>query len=88
MEPVIVTTRSQLRSVLSEVLDDLRPGWLTTKEARRRLSVSDKTLSRYRTEGILRFSKSRGLVYYVESDIDSLLAGNPTIHPTAELTKV
>ena len=47
--------------------------WITNKEARELTGLSKSTLQRFRSSGILPFSKIRGNIFYRYEDICSVL---------------
>ncbi|OZC04600.1 hypothetical protein BSZ36_05155 [Rubricoccus marinus] len=48
-------------------------GWLTNREAQDYLGLSKATLARYRSEGMLPYSKIGASVYYRLADVEGLL---------------
>jgi DNA-binding transcriptional MerR regulator len=52
--------------------------WLTNREAMTYLGVSKSTLQRYRSDGLLPYSKIGLKLYYKVSDIEALLKQNQT----------
>ena len=53
-----------------------RKSWLTNAEALEYLGLSKATLSRFRSSGILPYSKVGKSVYYRRIDLDKLLQAN------------
>ncbi|WP_304066737.1 helix-turn-helix domain-containing protein [Pedobacter glucosidilyticus] len=49
------------------------PHWLDSQDVMQQLHISPRTLQRWRNEGKLSFSKVRGKIWYLESDIHQLL---------------
>ena len=47
--------------------------WLDKQDILTRLHISSRTLQRWRSEGIIPFTKVRGKIYYKESDLKILL---------------
>ncbi len=89
MEPVIVTSKSQLVEAVEAAVERAvariaprfrvderdRPSkaFLTNAEAQRYLGLSKPTLARYRADGTLPYSKIGSSVYYRLSDVEALL---------------
>lgn len=89
MEPLVLTPESRLREILTEAVADLLPSptpkeeagldpkeWLTQKECLRYTGVSVPTLARWRSDGLLSYSKIGGLVFYRLADVKALLERN------------
>jgi MerR family transcriptional regulator, repressor of the yfmOP operon len=52
---------------------DFFPNWLSADEVCHLLRISKRTLSNYRTNGVLPFSQIGRKIYYKASDIDDYL---------------
>jgi hypothetical protein len=50
--------------------------WLKSNEVRKLLNISPGTLQNLRINGTLSYTKIGGIMYYDNSDIDTLLNGN------------
>jgi hypothetical protein len=50
-----------------------KKNWLDSQDVMQQLHISPRTLQRWRNEGRLSFSKVRGKIWYLESDIHQLL---------------
>jgi uncharacterized protein YfkK (UPF0435 family) len=83
---VELLTKEDLKNFKTELLNDIRemikPGtgqskqWLKSNEVRKLLSISPGTLQNLRINGILRYTKVGGMMYYKLEDINKILEGN------------
>lgn len=55
---------------------DTRKIWMSQKEAQKYLGVSKDWLKDKRSEGLLHYSMVGKTVFYIKSEIDSLIVGN------------
>lgn len=89
VDPVIVTTKSALRTIVGDAVDGALQSirselnaspttsekrWLTNREAQSYLGLSKATLARYRANGTLPYSKVGSSVYYRLDDVEALLS--------------
>lgn len=69
--------RHQTRSRAEEVIPaKTAEKWLTNRDVMRMLGVSRATLQRYRSKGLLPYSKIGGKVYYTAKDLERALCGH------------
>ena len=84
---VDLITKDDLKQFKTEMLAEIKllikPGelgqakqWLKSKEVRKMLNISPGTLQNLRINGILRFTKIGGMMYYKLEDITKLLEGD------------
>ena len=83
---VELITREDLKEFKNEMLTEMKhlikPGqgqskqWLKSYEVRKLLNISPGTLQNLRVNGILRYTKIGGLLYYKHEDIIQLLENN------------
>lgn len=87
---LIITPRQDLERFIEDAITraasrppegsgaELRPakGWLTNSEAQEYLGLSRATLARYRSEGLLPYSKVGRNLFYRLSDVEALLEAN------------
>ena len=83
---VELITREDLKEFKNEMLTEMKhlikPGqgqskqWLKSYEVRKLLNISPGTLQNLRVNGILRYTKIGGLLYYKHEDIIKLLEDN------------
>lgn len=68
-------TETSVAEALASALTDAQAPktWLTNREAQEYLGLSRPTLQRYRSMGILPYSKIEGSIYYKRSDLEALL---------------
>lgn len=50
--------------------------WMNSREAAELLMVTRRTLQNYRTNGMVKFSRLGGKIYYKRSDLQDLLNGS------------
>ena len=71
--------KSELLSEISKLVKSTSQSpskqWLKSAEVRKILNISPGTLQNLRINGVLRFTKIGGTMYYKSADIDSLLEG-------------
>jgi len=51
----------------------MQEGWIDNYGVMERLGISPRTLQTYRKEGIVPYSKIKGIYYYKEKDIEDML---------------
>jgi len=83
---VELITKEDLKQFKTEMLTEIKhlikPGqgqskqWLKSYEVRKLLNISPGTLQNLRVNGILRYTKIGGLLYYKHEDIIKLLEDN------------
>lgn len=88
MDAVVLTSSEDLQRLLDDtledtlprLLDDLSPPpdkppkeWLSNREAMAFLDLSKATLQRYRSDGVLPYSKLKGNIYYRREDLLQVL---------------
>jgi len=83
---VELITKEDLKQFKTEMLTEIKhlikPGqgqskqWLKSYEVRKLLNISPGTLQNLRVNGILRYTKIGGLLYYKHEDIIQLLENN------------
>jgi Helix-turn-helix domain len=83
---VELITKEDLKQFKTEMLTEIKhlikPGqgqskqWLKSYEVRKLLNISPGTLQNLRVNGILRYTKIGGLLYYKHEDIIRLLEDN------------
>ena len=49
--------------------------WLRSAQVRKMLNISPNTLSSLRINGIIKFTRVGGIMYYKQEDIDQMLTG-------------
>lgn len=50
--------------------------WLRSAQVRKMLNISPNTLTSLRVNGIIKFTRVGGIMYYNNDDINKMLAGN------------
>jgi hypothetical protein len=55
--------------------------WVDTVDLCKKLHLSPKTIYRLRKNGLLKFSKLNGKIFYHVSDIDQMLLKNKNFYP-------
>ncbi len=50
--------------------------WLRSAQVRKLLNISPNTLTSLRINGIIKFTRVGGIMYYNQEDINKMLAGN------------
>lgn len=50
--------------------------WLRSAQVRKLLNISPNTLTSLRVNGVIKFTRVGGIMYYNNDDIDKMLSGN------------
>ncbi|MBK0379200.1 helix-turn-helix domain-containing protein [Mucilaginibacter segetis] len=56
---------------------DPQKKWLRSAQVRKMLNISPNTLTSMRVNGIIKYTRLGGIMYYNHDDINKMLAGNP-----------
>jgi hypothetical protein len=64
-----------------------RWGWISNSKARALLGLSSASLQRYRSSGVLPFSRIGGSLYYKKEDIEAILESNLRTGTSQEVAK-
>lgn len=84
---LVLSTTDELRQFIQDEISPppINPGpteapmdfeWVSNREAMALLHLSKTTLQRYRSEGVIPYSKVLGSIYYRRSDLGDLLEKN------------
>lgn len=65
----------KIKKVMGMTTDQPRK-WLRSAQVRRMLNISPNTLTSLRVNGIIKFTRVGGIMYYNNDDIDKMLSGN------------
>ncbi len=75
--PIVVKMSNDIqetKSLLEEYVNALRPKkWVTKHVVMDKLSISERTLAKYRDEGIIPYHQVRGSIRYMESEIEEMM---------------
>ncbi|MCW3101462.1 MAG: hypothetical protein JWL77_7080 [Chthonomonadaceae bacterium] len=75
----LVEFESRLLETLKKMLGnsgDQPRKWLRSAQVRKMLNISPNTLTSLRVNGIIKFTRVGGIMYYNNEDIDKMLTGN------------
>jgi hypothetical protein len=64
-----------IKKIMGHTADQPRK-WLRSAQVRKMLNISPNTLTSLRGNGIIKFTRVGGIMYYNSDDINKMLAGN------------
>jgi hypothetical protein len=64
-----------IKKMMGHTTDQSRK-WLRSSQVRKMLNISPNTLTNLRVNGIIKFTRVGGIMYYNNDDIEKMLAGN------------
>ena len=64
-----------IKKMMGHTTDQSRK-WLRSSQVRKMLNISPNTLTSLRVNGIIKFTRVGGIMYYNSEDINKMLAGN------------
>jgi hypothetical protein len=65
----------KIKKMMGQSTDEPRK-WLRSAQVRKMLNISPNTLTSLRVNGIIKFTRVGGIMYYNNDDINQMLAGN------------
>ena len=65
----------KIKKMMGQTTDQPRK-WLRSAQVRKMLNISPNTLTSLRVNGIIKFTRVGGIMYYNNDDINQMLAGN------------
>ncbi|MCQ6957337.1 helix-turn-helix domain-containing protein [Mucilaginibacter aquariorum] len=65
----------KIKKMMAQSTDQPRK-WLRSAQVRKMLNISPNTLTSLRVNGIIKFTRLGGIMYYNNDDINQMLAGN------------
>jgi hypothetical protein len=65
----------KIKKMMGQSTDQPRK-WLRSAQVRKMLNISPNTLTSLRVNGIIKFTRVGGIMYYNDDDINQMLAGN------------
>jgi len=69
--------QQELKDLLAEINEPkTQATWYTNEDLMEQLKVSRRTLSNWRDQGLIGFSKINGKIFYSHSDVEEFMANN------------
>lgn len=65
----------KIKKMMGQSIEQPRK-WLRSSQVRKILNISPNTLTSLRVNGIIKFTRVGGIMYYNNDDINQMLAGN------------
>ena len=65
----------KIKKMMGQATDQPRK-WLRSAQVRKILNISPNTLTSLRVNGIIKFTRVGGIMYYNNDDINKMLSGN------------